>query len=269
MKQPAPLPLSFAILARNEEHNLPRALKSIADWGAEIVVIDADSTDQTAIIAKQYTDKVHHRKNEAQLNINKMEAFRYCTREWVFYLDADEEMTPDLRQEIETVLASPEHDGYWVPRKNIIFGQWLRRGGNYPDYGLRLFRRTKGHFACQHVHEQLQVDGPVGYLKQPFLHYTYESVEQWIKKMDFYTSLEAHLLIERGKSPWVHLLVRPPYKFLRNGVWQGGFLDGKIGFIYAILSGVYDFMSGAKALVERTRRVSANDEPTPPARKAK
>ncbi len=251
MKQPEALPLSFAILARNEEKNLPRTLASIADWGAEIVVIDADSTDQTAAIAKKYTEKVYHRKNEAQLNINKMEAFKYCTREWIFYLDADEEMTTAQKSEIEAILQHPTHDGYWAPRKNIVFGHWLRWGGNYPDYGLRLFRRSKGRFACQHVHEHLQIDGTVGYLKEPFLHYTYESVEQWLKKMDFYTSLEATLLVERRRTPWIHLVVRPGYKFLRNYIWQRGLLDGRVGFIYAVLSGIYDFMSGAKAFVRR------------------
>ncbi len=245
------LPLSFAIIARNEEKNLPRTLESIKNWGAEIVVIDADSSDKTATIAKQYTDNVYHRPNQAQLNINKMEAFKQCTREWIFYLDADEEMTPALRTEIETAITKSDHAGYWVPRKNIIFGQWLRFGGNYPDYGLRLFQRAKGQFACEHVHEHLQVDGSVGTLREPFNHYTYEDIEQWIKKMDFYTSLEASLLLKNQKNPWVHILIRPPYKFFKQYIWLRGIGDGQLGFVYAVMSGMYDFMSGAKALTRK------------------
>lgn len=242
------MPLSFAILARNEEKNLPRCLESIKDWGAEIVVIDADSTDATSEIAKKYTDKVFHCKNEYQLNINKMKAFEHCTREWIFYLDADEAMTPALKKAIEKAMADESQDGYWVPRKNIIFGHFMRYGGNYPDAGLRLFRRAKGKFACKHVHEQLEVAGNVGNLDEPFLHYTYEDVNQWVFKMNFYTELEGKLIREQGKNPWVHIFIRPPYKFLRNYIGKQGFRDGKYGFIYGGMNAIYDFIAGAKAI---------------------
>lgn len=244
------LPLSIAILARNEQKNLPRALESIKDWGVEIVVIDADSTDDTASIAKRYTDKVFHRKNESQLNINKMEAFRHCTREWIFYLDADEEIPDTLKQTVERAIQSDEYDGYWVPRKNIVFGKWLRWGGNYPDEGLRLFRRKKGYFECKHVHEHLIVNGKVGRLTVPFHHYTYESIEQWLYKMNFYTDLEAKLIREKGKNPWVYIVIRPPYKFIRNYFFKLGILDGWTGFVYALLNGYYDFVCGKKALAK-------------------
>lgn len=251
MQNKTELPLSIAILAHNEEKNLPRALESIKDWDVEIVVVDADSTDKTHEIAKKYTDKVYKHQNEAQLNINKMNAFKQCTREWIFYLDADEEMTSEIKKEIEQAIQSTEFDGYWVPRKNIVFGTWLRYGGNYPDAGLRLFRRLKGKFECKHVHEHLEVDGKVGELKVPFNHYTYEDLAQWVFKMNFYTSLEGKLINERGKNPWVHIFIRPPYKFIRNYIFKGGILDGKVGFIYACLNGYYDFISGAKALTSK------------------
>ncbi len=253
MKTHDQLPLSIAMIAHNEAKNLPRALESLEHWGVEIVVVDAGSEDTTAEIAKKYTDKVVSRPNEAQLNINKMESFKHCTREWIFYLDADEAMTPEIKQAIETAIKNPDYAGYWVPRKNIVFGHWLRWGGNYPDVGLRLFRRTKGHFECQHVHEHLIVDGDVSTLQEPFVHYTYEDVAQWIFKMNFYTDLEAKLIREKGKNPWVHILIRPPYKFLRNYIYKLGLLDGKIGFVYAVMSGWYDFMSGAKALLNPSR----------------
>lgn len=245
------LPLSIAILARNEEKNLPRALESVKDWGVEIVVIDADSTDKTAEIAKKYTDKVFHRPNNAQLNINKTEAFKHCSREWIFYLDADEEMTIPLKQEIEKAMQDEQFAGYWVPRKNIIFGHWMRYGGNYPDAGVRLFRRAKGHFACKHVHEHLEVNGSVGTLHEPFNHYTYEDVSQWVFKMNFYTDLEARLLLEKNKNPWIHIFIRPPYKFIRNYIFKGAILDGKVGFIYSLMNGLYDFITGAKALTTK------------------
>lgn len=244
----SPLPLSFAILAHNEALNLPRCLASIADWGAEIVVVDADSSDETAEIAHKYTEKVLHRPNNPQLNINKMEAIKHCTREWVFYLDADEQMTPELKKAVEKAIQSTEFDGYWVPRKNIIFGHWMRWGGNYPDEGLRLFRRTKGSFACKHVHEQLQVDGPVGRITEPFIHTTYESVHQWVYKMNFYTDLEAKVIQKENRNPWVYLFIRPLYRFCRNYFWLQGFRDGKHGFIYAVLNANYELISGIKAI---------------------
>lgn len=240
--------LSFAIIAHNEAHNLPACLDSIKDWRAEIVVVDCDSTDTTAKIAKTYTEQVLHRPNQAQLNINKMEAIKHCTRDWVFYLDADEQMTPKLKKEIETAIDQNQFDGYWVPRKNIIFGHWMRWGGNYPDEGLRLFRRTKGAFECKHVHEQLQVTGTVGHLVEPFIHNTYATVGQWVAKMNFYTELESDVILREKRNPWAYIFARPIYRFLRNYVKLQGFRDGKHGFIYAIMNGYYEFIAGVKAL---------------------
>lgn len=242
------LPLSFAVLARNEEKNLPRALESIKDWGAEIVVVDAESSDKTVEIARRYTDKIISRPNTYQLNVNKTAGFELCTREWIFYLDADEEMTPEIKTEILRAIKSPSFDGYWVPRRNIVFGRFLRYGGNYPDEGLRLFRRLKGHFACRHVHEHLEVNGPVGHLREPFNHYTYETVKEWLKKVDFYTDLEGRLIREKGQNHWVYIIGRPIYKFIRGYIFLGGFRDGKTGYIYACLSSIYCFFSGIKAL---------------------
>lgn len=252
--------LSFAILARNEEKNLPRALESIKDWDTEIVVVDAESTDETASIAKKYTDKVISRKNELQLNINKTEAFKHCTREWVFYLDADEEMTPKLKTEIETAIKNEAFDGYWVPRKNIIFGHFMRWGGNYPDEGLRLFRRTKGTFPQKHVHEHLDVEGQVGHLSEPFVHYTYEDVSQWIRKMDFYTQLEGELIAKHNKNPWTYMIIRPPYRFLRNYIVNLGFRDGPMGLVYAIMNAQYEFFAGVKGWLAQHKTPNKNTQ---------
>lgn len=240
--------LSFAIIAHNEARNLPRTLERIKDWDAEIVVVDCGSTDNTVAVAQKYTDRVLERPNNPQLNVNKMEAIKACKNGWIFYLDADEVMTPALKHEIAAAIQSTDFDGYFVPRKNIIFGQWLRWGDNYPDLGLRLFRRGKGAFACQHVHEQLAVDGPVGRLKEPFLHYTYETVGQWISKMNFYTDVESQIVTRQHKNPWVYMLLRPWLRFWRNYIRYQGFRDGSIGFVYALLNAKYEFITGAKAL---------------------
>ncbi|MFH0881719.1 MAG: glycosyltransferase family 2 protein [bacterium] len=222
-------PLSVALLAHNEEANLPAALKSVA-WADEIVVVDAGSSDATATIAADHGARVIHQPNNSNLNINKNIAIENCTHDWVLVLDADEIIPPALAGEILQEIKNPRHDGYFVPRRNRILGRWVRHGGQYPDLQLRLIRRETARFPERHVHERIQVKGSVGRLSNPMDHSPYPTIAQMMRKGMFYADFEAQVRRTTTRtSPLVfiyQILIRPPFRFIRRYFFKGGFLDG-------------------------------------------
>jgi glycosyltransferase involved in cell wall biosynthesis len=222
-------PLSVALLAHNEEVNLPATLKSIA-WADEIVVVDADSSDATATIAAELGARVIHLPNRSNLNINKNIAIENCSHEWVLVLDADESIPPALAGEILQEIENPRHDGYFIPRRNWILGRWVRHGGQYPDLQLRLIRRAVARFPEKHVHERIQVKGSVGRLSNPLDHFPYPTIAQMMRKGIFYADFEAQFRRNTARtSPLVfiyQILIRPPFRFIRRYFFKGGFLDG-------------------------------------------
>jgi glycosyltransferase involved in cell wall biosynthesis len=166
------------------------------------------------------------------------------TGPWVLSVDADERVTDSLRMEIEAVLErdGPE-DGYFIARKNYFCGQWIRHGGWYPDYSLRLFRREKGRFEERAVHEKVVVRGGVGYLTHPLEHFTYASVSDYLRRMDRYSGLAAREMACGGRQVrWHHLVLRPFFTFLKMYGLRLGFLDGRAGFFLAISYAYYTFL---------------------------
>ncbi len=230
--------LSFSIIAHNEEHNIKRCLESIK-WANEIIVVDCESTDNTVKIAKRYTNRIYKRKNLVNLNINKSYAISKSRGEWIFYIDPDEVITPQLKEEILKVINQDTNfDGFKIPRLNYYIFGFLKHGGNYPDYQLRLFRKGKGKFPNKHVHERIVIDGKIGKLKSNMLHFPYTTISEYIKKLDFYTSFYADYWIKNRKnvnslSLLVNLSYKPIIKFFERYVLKGGFLDGIAGFFAA------------------------------------
>lgn len=223
------MPLSVALLAHNEEVKLPSALKSV-EWADEIIVVDAESSDGTAKVARAHGAKVIKQPNQTNLNVNKNIAISNCTHDWVLILDADETIPSALAEEIRRVVANPAHAGYFIPRRNIVLGRWLRRGGQYPDLQLRLIRKSSARFPEKHVHERIQVEGSVGRLVHPMDHTPYTSISQMMRKGMFYAEFEAQYRHGGKRYPvsvfaW-QILVRSPLRFIRRFVFKGGFLDG-------------------------------------------
>jgi hypothetical protein len=166
----------------------------------------------------------------------------------VFWIDADERVTPELRDEILAALnGNPMTGGFEMPRLANFLGKWIRHGGWYPGYVLRLFRREAGRFNDRKVHEGVQVDGKIARLKNHLLHYTDRNLQHYFEKFNRYTSLAAEELHHRGRRfHWWDLFVRPPWFFFRMYVLKAGFLDGVHGFILALLSATYVLMKYAK-----------------------
>ncbi len=238
--------LSVAIITWNEEERLRACLESVA-WTDEIVVVDAESADKTVVIAREFTDRVWIRPwpgFAAQKNF----ALEQATGDWVLSLDADERVTPELRGEIERVLRAPDAaEGYAIPRKNFFWGAWVRHGGLYPDWQVRLFRRGRGEFVAHPVHESARVRGRVARLARPLLHESYRSLEEFVLRSNRYSTLAAHQWLAGGRRIRLpDLVFRPLARFVSMYLLKGGFLDGWRGLSLAMLYAHYVFLRAAK-----------------------
>ncbi|MBI4698866.1 MAG: glycosyltransferase family 2 protein [Nitrospirae bacterium] len=238
--------LSIAIITHNEEGNIRDALESVR-WAEEIVVIDANSSDRTQDICREYTDKVYSFE-WAGFSAQKNKAVSLTTQPWVFVLDADERFTDALKEEVTGLLGgNPSMEGYYVSRKNYFAKKWIRHGGWWPDHTLRLFRREKGVFESREVHESVKVNGETGYLKNPIEHYTYKDIDDFLKRMQDYSTLSAKELYKKGRRANIlDIVVRPVATFIRMYFLQLGMLDGFYGIILACLYSVYTFKKYSK-----------------------
>ena len=235
--------IAITLIGYNEAALLPAALES-AGWADEIIYVDCGSSDDSIEVARKYTGKVFSQPNNTNLNVNKTHGINQATTDWVFYLDPDEVIPPELAEEIRTVINSePEENAFRLPRRNHFFGKWLSHGGQYPDRQLRLFRRGKARFPCVDVHESLDVDGKTGRLKQAMDHFTCPTTFESLRKMDFYSTFHSGLMMDRGYKPGFvmalqFMLIRPVGKFVRRYFFKGGFLDGWQGFLQASVSSI-------------------------------
>jgi len=239
--------LSVYVIAYNDEPNMRACLESVI-WADELVVVDSYSTDKTAAIAREFTDKVYQVEFKGFGHLRN-EALSYCSHEWIFSLDSDERMTPALQEEIRTVLdRGPEADAYFVPRKNYFLGRWIKHCGWYPDYRQpQLFRKNRLRYREELVHESFTCDGSVGYLLQPALQYPFRDIDHYIAKQDRYSDLMAKRMVEQGRrfSPY-QLVTHPLASFVKMALLRRGFLDGMPGLILSGLYGYYTFMKYAK-----------------------
>jgi glycosyltransferase involved in cell wall biosynthesis len=252
MTGPARARLSVVVVTRNEEERLRACLESVA-WADEIVVVDAESDDKTVAIAREFTDHVVIRPWPGYA-VQKNTGLDLATSPWVLSLDADEVVGAELRAEIMAVLAADgPADGYSVPRRNIFWGRWVRHGGLYPDWQLRLFRRGRGRFVARAVHESVAVDGRVERLTGHLEHRSYRDISDFLTRADRYSTLAADEAVAQGRRARLgDLLLRPLGRFVGMYVLGRGFLDGWRGFLLASLYAYYVLIRSAK-IRERTR----------------
>jgi glycosyltransferase involved in cell wall biosynthesis len=240
--------ISVVVSAYNEQKALGRCLASVRQLADEIIVVDNESQDSTVKIAGKYTKKIYSRKNILMLNTNKNYGFEKATGDWILNLDADEEIPKELAGEIKKRIAgNPQENGFWISRKNIIFGKWVRHGLWWPDKQIRLFRRDKGKFPCVHIHEYIEVTGRVGELEQPYTHYNYETVSQYLKTIDRASTSEAISLKDMNHQfVWYDAVRFPLSDFLKIYFAQKGYLDGLHGLVLALFQAFYSFTVFAK-----------------------
>ena len=254
--------LSIAIVTLNEEQNLPRTLASVA-WADEVIVVDSGSTDRTAEIARSFNAHVIERPwpgFAAQKNF----AIAQCTGAWVLTLDADEELTPELQQEIRTLIATqPVAEAFYLRRRNLFLNRWIKHGGFYPDAKLRLFRRGTAQFEDRPVHETIAFAGPAATLQHDLIHHAYPTLATYIEHMDRYSTLGAEILVNKGRTSYSwfafvwNVLLMPIISFKWNYFFRGGFLDGREGLLLHLYQAVYTSWKYAKAW-EKSRPATAN-----------
>ena len=265
-------PVSVLICTKNEERNLSACLDSVA-WAADPVVLDSFSDDRTVDIARERGARVVQRafdnfsahKNWALEHID----FRH---DWVLIVDADERVTPDLAGEIAALVnGAPPHNGYYLARQNWFAGVWMRHGGWYPDWNLRLLHRGRGRYEPRLVHEHVILDGPPGYLHHHLVHDDYKGIERYFERHNVYSSLEAVEAYRTLTAPdrprglpamlWAqgparrrflknlayrYLPARALMKFIYMYFIKLGFLDGRLGFRFCLLHTFYDYQISLK-----------------------
>lgn len=237
-------PLIAVILTKNEAENIADCVADLRSWVDTVVVWDSGSEDGTQALARQAGALVVERPfdnfaNQRQAVLETVEA------EWILFIDADERATPAFADEVCANIKQSHIDGFWVPRRNFIVGNEMRFGGYYPDYQLRLFRRKKAQYdRARTVHELVQIDGEVGHLQEPLIHYNYVDWEQFHAKQQQYVNYEAKILAERGIRPRPHNFVLQPLReFSRRALWLQGWRDGVPGLQLALLyAWYYGFM---------------------------
>lgn len=269
------VPISVIIPTRNEAGNLPTCLDHL-QWADEVVVVDSGSTDNTAAIAGARGATVVQFNWNGQWPKKKNWALRTAPlkHDWVLIVDADEWIVPELSQEITEAIRSDRNVGYYINRRFMFMGRWLKHCGYYPSWNLRLIKRGMGEYekltdvgdtgsGDNEVHEHVVAKGPTAYLRHDMLHFAFPSIHTFIEKHNRYSNWEAAVQLRNaGGSPTAigeklsgtrrlkelsrRLPLRPTLRFLYAYVWKLGFLDGRPGYIFCRLLAIYEYLSVAK-----------------------
>jgi len=241
------LDISVVIITYNEEKNIRRCLEHVK-WAREIVVVDSHSTDKTVEIAREYTDKIFLHPFEEYVD-QKNYALDLATSDWVLSVDADEVVTPELLNRIREVWSREKeiYDGFTGNRRSQFCGKWIDHCGWYPDRKLRLFRRQRGRWTGDDLHEKVRLEGKIKDLNADLLHYTYDNLADNIDRIQRYSTIFAEAQFKRGRRATVlDLTIRPAARFFKAYVLKRGFRDGRHGLILCVSAAFYVFLKYAK-----------------------
>lgn len=273
--------ISVAIATLNEENNIKDCLLSVKDWVDEMIVVDENSTDKTKEIAEGLGAKVFDAPHEQIFHITKNKAINRAKSTWILQLDADERITPEMKKEIVGILEGESFgydnwisplrskvnkiikvfqepkiltepaSAYWLPRKNYFLNRYLSNAGQYPDPVIRLFQKGKAILPAKDVHEQMNVDGVIGWLKTDLDHYATPDFSRYLLRENRYSSLQARFYKEAGiKVNFIntikYLFCKPTGTFLNLFFRRRGFLDGFPGFVFSVYSGLHHAFSYMK-----------------------
>lgn len=236
--------VSAVVLTKNEETNIKDCLETLS-WCDEMIIIDDNSTDKTKEIAGKLGAKVFEHPLNNDFSAQRNFGLEKAIGEWVLFVDVDERVTPELRKEILQAVAG-RHEGYFLKRKDFLFGKWLRFGETASIKLLRLAKREAGRW-IRPVHEIWQIKGKVGELKNPLSHYPHQTMKEFLEDVNFYTTLNAKVFYKEGvRVSWWQIIAYPVGKFIKNYFLKLGFLDGIVGFLHAIFMSFHSFLTRAK-----------------------
>lgn len=245
--------ISVIIIAFNEEQNIRRCIESVSGLASEIVVVDSMSTDQTAEICRAIGCRVIQREFDGY-GTQKQFAADQASNDWVLSIDADEVVTPGLREEIRAIFSRPAigEAGFEFCFSLVYLGRKLKHGGAGSDYHLRLFNRNAGGFTRVKVHEGVEINGKIRRLRGEVLHYSYRNLTHHLEKINFYTSRAAEGYLQKGKRfPKIWVCFKFPISFLQFYFFKAGFLDGYPGFMWSLLGALYASLKIAKSIEMR------------------
>jgi glycosyltransferase involved in cell wall biosynthesis len=242
--------LSVIIIAKDAEATIRRCLESVA-WADEIVVVEHGSSDRTTDICRELGAKVHQSPDWPGFGPQKNRVLELATGDWVFSLDADEWVTPELRAEIGRAIASPgANAAFRIPRRSSFCGRFMRHSGWWPDYVTRLFRRGTARFSDALVHEKLIVTGAVATLAQPILHETVTDLDQILAKINLYSTASAIMFHRRGRrASLATAVLHGGWAFVSTYFLRLGFLDGREGFLLAVSNAENSYYRYAKLML--------------------
>lgn len=269
--------LSVLIPTLNEQRNLADCLRSVA-WADELVLVDSGSTDGTQEIARRAGARLVDFKWNGRFPKKKNWALEHVPwkNEWLLILDADERITPELGEEIRAELKQPRADGYFINRRFMFLGRWIKHCGYYPSWNLRLFRHAKGRYETirmgdtgsgdNEVHEHVVLNGATAYLREDMLHFAYPDIDTWVEKHNRYSNWEARIEVSGGSGEgtgkgigeslakrrrlreWSRRIpLRPTLRFLYSYILRRGFLDGREGYMFCRLLATYEMLNVFKA----------------------
>ncbi|MDI6605557.1 MAG: glycosyltransferase family 2 protein [Candidatus Omnitrophota bacterium] len=240
------VPLSVVIITKNEESNIKECLESVK-WADEIIVVDDNSTDRTVEITRNYTDRIFKREMDIE-GRHRNWAYSQARNNWILSLDADERVTPELKEELSVLLSKPcEFRAFAISRRNYVGDHWVRQGGWYPSAQLKLFRKEYFRWEEAPVHPKPILDGSCAKLNNDLIHYSYKGFEDFVNKMNRQTTLEAIKWVKdkrrmsKGKAFW-----RAYDRFMRTYFRKKAYKEGFMGFIIAYFAGLYQILSYAK-----------------------
>lgn len=248
--------ISVVVLTHNDEVHLAKTLESLS-WCDELIVVDDQSRDKSCEIAKHHGASVFVHALQDDFAAQRNFGLSKVKEDWVLFVDSDEIVTPELATEIKqltqalrdgesTIQNSKLKNGYYIRRKDFLFGRWLEHGETANVKLLRLARKDAGEW-IRPVHEVWDVKGPTGELFHPLLHYPHQNVAQFLDEINRYSSLNAHYLYNQGVHVhWWHIIVYPKVKFFLNYIWYLGFLDGTGGIIVALMMSFHSFLTRSK-----------------------
>ena len=249
------------VITKNEEANIQDCLRSV-QWANELIVVDAESCDKTVELARACGAKVSVRPWPG-FGLQKNFGMAEASSDWILILDADERVTEELRGEVRTCLERwrpGDPVAYRIPRRNFFYGAWVRGGGVYPDYQVRLFRRGIAQYNVVAVHENLLVDGEIGTLAGHLDHYTERRIQDHFKKFGLYTTLAAQEKAKRVQTVrWIDLVFRPLVVWVKTYVFKQGCRDGVNGLIVCVFASMYTFVKYAK-LWDLTRQAAPQSD---------
>lgn len=240
--------LSVIVIAKNEEERIAKCLKSVS-FADEIIVVDDGSIDKTVEIAKKH-GAIVFKNHGASFSELRNKGAKEANGEWLLYIDADESVSSKLREEIESRITNHELriNAYAIPRKNILLGKEMKHGGWWPDYVIRLIRKDSLKGWKGELHEQPEIDGDLGKLKNPFIHYTHRNLSEMVEKTNDWSEIEAMLMYAENHPPMniVRFFSAMFREFWYRAIKEKGFLDGPVGVIEIIYQVFSRFVSYAK-----------------------